>query len=356
MSFLGTQVPDVPYERPSTGPALTISAPDLAIDKSHSGTVILGGAGTYSLLVSNVGDAVSRGPVTVSDPLFDPALYTVAGQRSGWTCAAPPGVNCTRSDALAPGASYPPIMITGTFGVPPIGGFVNTATVAGGGDTNQSNNTDTEAPPTAPVSSLAIDKQASSDTLTPGATFFYMLTVKNTGRSAVDPVLLSDPVPANVNVVSVTPEQGSCDTTVSCNLGSLAPRATTHVRIDARVALLAPPGPISNTARVSGPNPDPSPADNTDSADINVRVTAKLVVVKRLVGSATAGRQARWNVFVQNLGPHDSPAGASSSTGSPPSCRARQRHGAGRHVQIREPSRGLRAARDPEAAAGSRSR
>ena len=119
VSFLGTQVPDVPYERPSTGPALTISAPDLAIDKSQSGTVILGGAGTYSLLVSNVGDAVSRGPVTVSDPLFDPALYTVASvSGAGWTCAAPPGVNCTRSDALAPGASYPPITITGTFGVP----------------------------------------------------------------------------------------------------------------------------------------------------------------------------------------------------------------------------------------------
>ena len=84
--------------------------------------------------------------VSVSDHL--PTGLTLAGGETpaeasgeGWTCtiANPRTVTCTRSDALAPGASYPPITLhvhandEAPIGTPPNGGVTNLATVYGGG-------------------------------------------------------------------------------------------------------------------------------------------------------------------------------------------------------------------------------
>jgi hypothetical protein len=88
----------------------------------------------------------TRSVVSVSDQL--PAGLVLAGEDTkseasgeGWTCpiANPTTVTCTRSDALLPGASYPPITVhvhvnpTAPLGTPPGGGVTNVATVYGGG-------------------------------------------------------------------------------------------------------------------------------------------------------------------------------------------------------------------------------
>jgi hypothetical protein len=59
---------------------------------------------------------------------------------TGWTCTLNP-LSCTRSDSLAPGASYPPITVTVNIGQNIANTFSNTATVSGGGETNISNDT-----------------------------------------------------------------------------------------------------------------------------------------------------------------------------------------------------------------------
>ena len=88
----------------------------------------------------------TSGPVKVTDTL--PAGLVLAGEfesdeasGSGWTCtiANPSSVTCTRSDALAPGESYPPVTLhvhvnpEAPLGAPPRGGVTNIATVSGGG-------------------------------------------------------------------------------------------------------------------------------------------------------------------------------------------------------------------------------
>ncbi|GEM_PF-3278744 len=90
------------------------SPSNLTIEKTLSGTLTPGAPATYTIIVSNNGETASSGMVTVTDQL--PALLTAAAiSGSGWACTMPSPfapLGCTRSDSLAAGASYPPIIVT----------------------------------------------------------------------------------------------------------------------------------------------------------------------------------------------------------------------------------------------------
>src|SRR5262245_16256094 len=102
------------------------AAADLQITATHSRTPLLRVAdpnttvnpATLTLTVTNAGDApAASAPGTdtlpaglvalINDPTAGAGPNAASGP--GWTCT---GLTCTRSDALAPGASYPPIKIT----------------------------------------------------------------------------------------------------------------------------------------------------------------------------------------------------------------------------------------------------
>ena len=121
-----------------------VGASDLTITKMHSPSVAIPGeAVTYTVTVSNVGSAPSSGAVTVTETP-PPGLTITALSGTGWTCTVATGI-CTRSDALAPGASYPGITVTTSVGAGAAPGAVtNTAVVSGGGDSNSTNNTATD--------------------------------------------------------------------------------------------------------------------------------------------------------------------------------------------------------------------
>jgi uncharacterized repeat protein (TIGR01451 family) len=108
--------------------------PDLAITKSHTGDFTQGDiADTYTITVTNVGNAASSGTVTVTDA--PPASLTATAiSGTGWT-ATLSTLTCTRSDALAAGASYPPITVTVNVSASAPASVTNSATVSGGGDT-----------------------------------------------------------------------------------------------------------------------------------------------------------------------------------------------------------------------------
>jgi uncharacterized repeat protein (TIGR01451 family) len=118
---------------------LAAGVPDLTITKTHSGNFTQGQAGaTYSIVVSNSGNAPTSGMVTVTD-ILPSGLAATAIAGSGWSCMQPSG-SCTRSGALAAGASYPPLTLTVNVSATAPATVTNTATVAGGGETNTSNN------------------------------------------------------------------------------------------------------------------------------------------------------------------------------------------------------------------------
>jgi uncharacterized repeat protein (TIGR01451 family) len=100
-----------PWPKATGQSTVTVDGADMTLQKSHAGDFTQGDKGrTYSLVAKNSGNMPSSGAVSVADTL--PAGLTatdIAGD--GWTCTVAT-LSCTRSDALAAGASYPKITVT----------------------------------------------------------------------------------------------------------------------------------------------------------------------------------------------------------------------------------------------------
>jgi DNA/RNA endonuclease G (NUC1) len=123
---------------------VTGSTVDLAITKTHGNNFTQGDtADTYTITVANIGALTSTGAVTVVDSL--PAgLAATDISGTGWTADLNTLV-CTRSDALAAGASYPLITVTVAVATNAPLSLTNIANVSGGGDANPANNTANDA-------------------------------------------------------------------------------------------------------------------------------------------------------------------------------------------------------------------
>jgi uncharacterized repeat protein (TIGR01451 family) len=113
---------------------------DLVVTKTHAGSFTQGDtADTYTIIVTNIGGLASSGTITVTDSL-PASLTATAMSGSGWTVNLGT-LTCTRSDTLAAGAAYPPIIVTVNVATNAPGSITNTAIVSGGGDANSTNNT-----------------------------------------------------------------------------------------------------------------------------------------------------------------------------------------------------------------------
>ena len=106
--------------------------PGLGISSTHVSYLWQGLIGaSYVLTVTDNQGTGTAGVITVTDTL--PAALTatsIAG--TGWNCDLPT-LACTRSDSLAPGASYPPIILTFDVASDAPAQVINTAAVSIGG-------------------------------------------------------------------------------------------------------------------------------------------------------------------------------------------------------------------------------
>ena len=118
--------------------------PDLAIDKSHSGTFTAGKFGTYTLRVNNVSADRTVGPITVTDVLpGELAFDSAAG--TGWTCGADgQEVTCTRAAQLNGNTAAPAIALRVTPKREAVPGVTNEASVSTPNDVNAANDSDTD--------------------------------------------------------------------------------------------------------------------------------------------------------------------------------------------------------------------
>ena len=127
----------VPYNalvRPGTPPEPYVFVESaLRMTASHTPAAFTRGqTGTLTLGVANVRDEPTDGStVTVTDTIPAGLDPTAAG-GTGWTCTVARTVRCTRTDVLAPRASYPPIAITVAVAADATS-TTNSATVAGHG-------------------------------------------------------------------------------------------------------------------------------------------------------------------------------------------------------------------------------
>ncbi len=252
------------------------STADLALTKNDgSATYTPGGTTTYTVTATNNGPTNVVGAAVVDNL---PAAITSAS----WSCGASAGSACgaasgtgninTTVDLLNGGSAT--FIVVANISATATGNLTNTACVtapAGITDSSAGNNcgTDTDTPPggssptPAPILvDPAITKEASVDVARIGDSVTFTLKVTNPNAVAVTNVTVSDPLPAQIDFISVTTTFGSCAYNagahaVNCNLGMLAPQQVVTITIQTRVNDKArPPETLRNVALVEGDKPE----------------------------------------------------------------------------------------------------
>ncbi|HEX6897484.1 MAG TPA: discoidin domain-containing protein, partial [Bryobacteraceae bacterium] len=88
--------------------ATVVSASKLTIACTHTGVFTQSQGGTYTLTIANApASTATTGPVTVVE-IVPQGLAVLSMSGLGWTCA---NGECTRSDSLGAGSTYPPISV-----------------------------------------------------------------------------------------------------------------------------------------------------------------------------------------------------------------------------------------------------
>ena len=171
-------------------------------------------------------------------------------------------------------------------------------------------NDDIAAPPPPPPSGsplidLAITKTDNPDPVQVGAQLTYTLTVTNKKGDTANGVVVTDSLPSEVTLISVTSTKGSCSgtTAITCQIGTVAYQEVVVITIVVRPNVA---GTISNTAVVAGREAEHNPADNTAREPTVVQgpftppsVCYGLTVTPR---SMTVGRRTIVRVTVREAG------------------------------------------------------
>ncbi len=157
------------------------------------------------------------------------------------------------------------------------------------------------------LADLRLSSTASPDPVIPGQRITYVLTARNNGPTTATGAVVADTLPAGLTLVSATSGQGSCTGTapILCALGTLVPGQDVTLSIAATVTAGAAPQ-ITNRARISALEPDPSLDDNSAASTTRVAPpgSADLGVFQSASPSpARATRLLTYTLFIQNNGP-----------------------------------------------------
>ncbi|WP_242046120.1 MULTISPECIES: beta strand repeat-containing protein [Calothrix] len=289
---------------------------DLAMSKTHTGTFLKGGTGTFNLLVSNVGGSATSGTVTVTDTLVTGFTPTTAS-GSGWNCnISGQTVTCTRSDSLASGQSYSPVLINVNISATAPNSLSNTASVSGGGDTvNVSNNSEGD---TVYFGADITISKTHSGTFNSGQSGTYNLTVSNAGGAASSgTVTVTDTLPSGFTATAASGTGWTCSPStgaaISCTRSDSLAAGASYPVIAITVSVPTNPNPsVINTANVSGGG-DVNTNNNSSSDTVTFSNTPKLLLVKRI----TAINGVDLTGFVDNTNAAD-PTAADDNDGKWP--------------------------------------
>jgi uncharacterized repeat protein (TIGR01451 family) len=300
-----------------------VTGPVLSIIKSHLGNFTVGQMGNYIITVSNTGsvDTISSA-VNVNDNL--PTGMTAASASApGWNCSGinTAFVNCTRSDILKAGQSYPAISLTvnvdGTT-PPSIANFVS---VTGGGDLNVHFFSD---PTSVNVPDLAITKSHTGNFTLGQTGATYTITVSNVGTIATGggTVGVTDILPFALNATAASGTGWSCNVSspfLNCNrpAGALAPGASyPPITLTVNVSTIAPASVI-NSVSVGGIS-DSNLANNT--ASDTTTIIGFSITPNNTSATVTAGTSAGF-AFSANVASNAATITFSAS-GLPPNSKA----------------------------------
>ena len=285
-------------------------APDLVILKGTTSTFQQGGTATYDLDITNSGTAATTGLYTITD-VFPAGLTASGASGAGWDCSASTTttISCSSGDVLAPGQAAPVVTIGVNIAATAPASITNTASVAGGGETDTTNNTSSV---TSPVTQLVPDLTITKSTTSPfqqGGTATYDLVVRNSGNGpSSGGYTIADVLPAGLTLAGTTAGAGwdctaSTAAVVSCTRGTplSAGQAAPTVAVTVNIATTAPAS-IANTASVAGGG-DTDTANNTSSVTSPVtQLVPDLTITKSTTSAFVQGGTASYDLVVRNVG------------------------------------------------------
>ncbi|MDQ3876157.1 MAG: CAP domain-containing protein [Actinomycetota bacterium] len=127
---------------------------------------------------------------------------------------------------------------------------------------------------------IGVTKRASSAAVGAGSELTYTIVARNSGPAAAQTVTVSDPLPADVRLVSARASTGGCsaETTVVCNLATLEKGETATVTL---VVVPTVAGTLTNRASVSSPTPDRNGSNNQAVAVVGVEPATSATLAPR---------------------------------------------------------------------------
>ena len=306
-SSITSTTPDpTPGNNTDTANTTVTASADLSVTKSGPANVTAGGNITYTLDADNNGPS-NAANVSVVDTL--PAGVTfvsVNASTGGWTCnnAANTSVTCTRANWNAGASTTFTIVITAPAQGGPITNEVAIASTTP--DPDSGNNSDTANTTVNASADLAVTKSGPA-TVTAGGNITYTLDADNNGPSSAANVSVVDTLPAGVTFVSVSASNGgwtcnnAANTSVTCTRANWNAGASTTFTI----VITAPnnSAALTNTAVVASTTSDPTPGNNSDTANTTVNASADLAITKSGPANVTASGAVTYTLDAENLGP-----------------------------------------------------
>ncbi|MFC7623222.1 hypothetical protein [Microlunatus sp. GCM10028923] len=268
-----------PSDDTSTSTVEVRAEADLRLTKSGPETVLAGDEIEYVLKVKNHGPSAAQ-DVVVVDAL--PAGVRFVGGFSGHG-------DCELVEDTDPAVVRCPLGRIGAgltreislFGeVEPgqsAGPMINQAGVwSPTPDHDQDNNVDavtTEITRKPGVADLELIKTADVSSVLPGGRVGYRLTATNHGPDPAAEIVITDTVPAGLQVIGGQSEDADCTLQagkINCTVDELASGASAVIDLVTELDPAYAGASISNTATVSSPEPDPAEANNTSTVEVAV--------------------------------------------------------------------------------------
>ena len=272
---------------------------------------VVGQAASYSITVTNNGNAPTTANIVVTDTL-PTGISLASANGTNWSCAGTTTLTCTFTGTLVVSGSTT-LTLNVSVSASATNGD-NTATASGGGDPTcpaAARCTDTViVPVNAPNLSIVKAGPASA---TVGVAYNYTLTVDNTGTAdATANATVTDTVPTGLTINSAGPGCTTVGQLVTCTIAAAdlqVPDPAVVITINVTPTATAT-SPINNSATVTGGG-DP---DCTVGCGSNVVITtlgspiADLAIVKTAPANSTVGQNVTFTIVVTNNGPNTATA------------------------------------------------
>ena len=284
------------------------ASPDVGLTGSvDKNTILVGQQDTVTWVVSNAGPPGAQ-DTTFTDP--GSANFRIDSvQTSKGTCShTAKAVDCQLGLLAAGGHATIKLLITGLRkGKVVLNGTAKTSDT----DSDPANNhasvsfsVNSKKPPPKPTADLAVHDTVSPHTVLLGKPFTYTLTAINNGPSTDTGVQVTDDLPKDVNIVSVTTGRGHCSHGthgVSCALGTMTDSTAVKVKITVTGETT---GKKTDAAKITGDVHDPHTGNNHASATAQVIARADLAITDSASPTRLeVGQKFTYTLVVTNRGP-----------------------------------------------------